>query len=137
MNHVDFHHVGSDQQYIHVRLINWGMWNNANGGQTVSPMFRQAKSNAWQWHQPEHRPTCDMLDALKVERQMRNLARRERDALVWCYVTRSKPIHACRLLGVSHQRLYDLVCSARKNIHNLLDNSQTAGINISIAREYA
>lgn len=137
MNHVDYHHVESDQQSIHVRLINWGMWNNQNGGQTVSPMFRQAKSNAWQWHLPEHRPNCDMLDAWKVEQLMRKLTRRERDSVVWCYVTRSKPIHACRLLGVSHQRLYDLVCSARKNLQKILDTVETSDINIAIAREYA
>lgn len=134
---IDFHAIAPEQSAIHDRLVNWGSWCNSNGGPTVSPMFRQAKSNAWQWHAPEIRVTCDLLDAWHVEQHMRKLPRRERDSLVWCYVTRSKPIHACRLLGVSNGRLYELLYSARNNLQKVLDIRTSIPQNVHIAREYA
>jgi hypothetical protein len=31
-------------------------------------MFRQYRSHAWQWHTSAFRPTCDLLDAVLIDK---------------------------------------------------------------------
>jgi hypothetical protein len=115
----DFHHVGDDQLDVHERLLNWARWVIPRTSSTVSPMFRQYRSHAWQWHPAEHRPTCDNLDALVIEKTMRLLPVKQRDAVRWAYVYRCTPAIAIREIGVSYVGLAQLVREARFMVCNL------------------
>jgi hypothetical protein len=115
----DFHHVDDDQLDIHDRLLNWARWVTPRTSSTVSPMFRQYRSHAWQWHTPDHRPTCDTLDALLVEKTMRLLPLRHREAVRWAYVYRCSPAIAIRELALSYDGLARYVRDGRMMVRNL------------------
>jgi DNA-directed RNA polymerase specialized sigma24 family protein len=115
----DYHRVEDDQLDIHNRLLNWARWVIPRTSSAVSPMFRNYRSHAWQWHSPEHRQTCDTLDALAIEKTMYKLPDKHRQAVRWCYVYRCTPAVAIREIGVSYVCLATLVRESRFMVRNL------------------
>ncbi len=117
---IDIARVPDHQKDMHDRLVNWALW--AKPGQSVSicPMFRQAKSNAFQWHPPEYRPTCDTLDAQYMEKAICKLPADNRKALVWWYIFRTGELAFRKKLGVTLDRLDALVVNGRQHLMNTL-----------------
>ncbi len=118
---VDFQHVEDKHKAIHERLLNWSRWVTPGRQSFVSPMFRQYRSNAWQWHTPEHRISCDIIDGQMVEKAVSKLPAPHREALRWCYVHRCSAIHACRALGVSYEGLARLIRDGRQMMCNRME----------------
>ena len=120
----DFHHVDPEHKAIHDRLLNWARWVTPRTSSTVSPMFRQYRSHAWQWHTPEFRPTCDLIDAVLIEKTVARLPRTHRETIRWAYVYRCTPAIAIRELALSYEGLARHVRDARTMLKNL--TSKTA-----------
>lgn len=116
----DFSHVEPHQSAVHDRLLNWARWVTPGSPSMVSPMFRQYRSHAWQWHTPEIRLTCDSLDAMAVEKIVAKLPAKHRDAVRWAYVHRCTPAIAIREMGVSYDGLAKLLRDGRQMLINLL-----------------
>ena len=119
---IDFSRVEPNQIAIHDRLRNWARWVTPRTGNTVSPMFRGYRSHAWQWHTPEIRETCDMLDAQAIEKTVSKLPEKHRTAVRWAYVYRCTPAIACRELGLSYDGLYRHLRDGRQMLANLVPN---------------
>jgi DNA-directed RNA polymerase specialized sigma24 family protein len=119
---VDFHRVLPEHDEVHKRLLNWArtVADHPKTGWTANPIFRMAKSNAWQWHTPQHRETVDLLDGWKVEKLVSSLTTKHRTALRWCYVKPNNPNRAAKMLGVSKVGLSDLIHQARSTVKTLL-----------------
>lgn len=119
-DYIDFHAVADLHLDIHARLENWARWvrTSPQSGWTASPMWRQVKSLARQWHVPEYRENCDLLDAHEMERQVRLLPNGHRDAIRWCYVYGGQPGKAAKLIGVSKDMLKKLVEDGRQMLKN-------------------
>lgn len=115
---VDFAHVPDNQRSAHDALLNWERWVTPRNGKRMHPMWRQSRSNAWQWHAPEIRVPVDTIFAMQVEKQVCQLPDPHRQALVWCYVVRCNPIHARNVLHVTNEGLYRLVSDARIMLRN-------------------
>ena len=115
----DFHSVDPAHQTIHDMLLNWSRWVHVGQARFVSPMFAQYRSNAWQWHTPEYRETCDPLEAQALEKLMRYLPRKQREAIKWNYVIRCSPAHARQALGCTYAELAAYVREGRQMLCNL------------------
>lgn len=118
---VDFHHVEEHQHAIDKRLHNWSRWVKPHRPSWVSPMFRMYRSHAWQWHAPEHRETCDVLDAQAIEKLVCKLPEKHRQAVRWHYVFPCEPFRMARELGVTEQALFQLVRDGRQMLMNRID----------------
>ncbi len=116
---IDFHVIPEKQQAIHARLENWASWVKPRQSWPVHPMFRQCRSNAWQWHPPEHRPTCDTQDAVKLENIIGTMPEPFRTALRWWYVFPIPPWHARKYFATTTEGLDRLVKDARTMLANL------------------
>jgi hypothetical protein len=79
-------------------------------------MFKQAKSNAWQWHTPEVRETVDIQDAMTLERMVCALPDKERLAIKWAYVLRTLPGRATRGIASSDHELFLLITNGRNSL---------------------
>lgn len=115
---VDFSHVPSNQYEIHDRLLNWAKWANGSGARNVHPMFRQYRNDYWE-------PTpaasyADTIDALAVQKTMKDVPEKHRLAVQWYYIARSNPQRMCRELGVTKAALADLVIDGRNMVKNRL-----------------
>ena len=84
----------------------------------MHPMWAKSRSNAWQWHVPEHRPTCDILKAQRTEKAVSKLPEKHRYAVRWCYVHRGHPAKAAKKAGVTIDGLYKLVRDGRQMLIN-------------------
>ena len=123
---IDFQTVEPHQDAIHERLINWADWVSVRHGTAIHPMWRQAKSNAWQWHIPEYRKTCDILDAQAIEKEIAKLPAQQRDAVRWCYVYRTHPRAAMKRLGLSAEGLLKAIRDGRQMLINRIrENTYT------------
>jgi hypothetical protein len=120
-DYIDFQRLhGQDE--IHIRLINWAryvrdhprMW-------PVQPMFQNAKTSR-QWDLSPHvKAAIDELDGLLVEKTIRNLPERNRDALRWYYVYAGIPVAKIRRhLAVTLEGLDKAVRDGRSMVNNLL-----------------
>jgi DNA-directed RNA polymerase specialized sigma24 family protein len=117
--HVDYFLVSDEQLGIHRALENWSRWVRVRPhGWQVSPMFRQYRSHAWQWHAPAIRTPVDMPAAVAMEKAVSGLPEKHRTAIRWCYVMAGHPAAMARSLGVSKQGLMDLIVSARTMLRN-------------------
>lgn len=114
MTKVDFHHVDDHHREIHTRLLNWARWVTPSSPTAICPMFKQAKSNAWQWHAPEIRETVDIQDAMRMEKQVCALPDRHRMAVKWAYVQRTRPGKKTRQIAHSDRELMGLIRDARQ-----------------------
>ena len=115
----DFNRVDPEHHEIHDRLLNWALWVTPRTPSTVSPMFRHYRSHAWQWHTPEFRPTCDLLDAVVIEKIVARLPHKHREAVRWSYVYRCTPAIAIRELALSYEGLARHVRDGRTMVKNL------------------
>lgn len=136
---VDFHKVDEHHKEIHQRLLNWASWVQVHSGGKIHPMWKNARSNAWQWHTPEHRETCDILDAQKMEKEVSKLPPDERTAIRWMYVFRNHPKAACRNLQVDAPGLMRLCRAARSKLAHICTDClpESVSDNTTNRREYA
>lgn len=118
---IDFARVEEHQHAIHDRLRNWARWVVVRPQSRIHPMFAQYRSHAWQWHTPEHRETCDLIDAQALEKVVGTLPTKHRAAVRWCYVYRCSPAIAAREIGLSYDGLYRHVRDGRQMVLNLVD----------------
>ena len=117
----DFARVEPHQIAIHDRLRNWARWCAVRPQSRVHPMWMNARSNAWQWHTPEHRETCDLIDAQALEKVVGTLPPKRRAAVRWAYVWRHSPAVMVRELGLTYDGLYRHLRDGRQMILNLVD----------------
>lgn len=116
---VDINHVPHHQREMHSRLLNWAMWVKPGQSASICPMFKTTfKSNSFQWHAPEYRPTCDVIDAQYMEKQVCKLPKKERDALVWWYVYKTGALKARKFFGETLEGLNGLVVNGRQMLIN-------------------
>lgn len=115
---VDFHHVEDHQKDIDEKLHNWARWVTPRAPSWVSPMFRMAKSNSRQWHQPEIRETCDIIGAMLMEKEVCKLPEPHRAAIRWHYVIKCGPVKACKALGLTTEGLAKTVRDGRQMLIN-------------------
>ena len=115
---VDFNHVPANQLEIHDRLCNWAKWARGSNSANVHPMFRQYRNNYW-----EPIPAmaqADALDAVAVQKVMKDIPEKHRIAVQWCYILRSSPTKFCRDLGVNKEGLMLLIVQGRTMVINRL-----------------
>ena len=115
---VDFAYVPANQYDIHDRLLNWAKWARGAGARNVHPMFRQYRNDYW-----EPAPAAsyaDTVDALAVQKTMKDVPEKHRLAVQWYYIARSNPQRMCRELGVTKAALADLVIDGRNMVKNRL-----------------
>jgi DNA-directed RNA polymerase specialized sigma24 family protein len=117
---IDFFIVPDHQLQMHGRLENWSRWvefSRKQGGKQ-HPMWAKSMSNARQWHEPEIRDATDELDGLALEKGVAMLPEKHREAVRWCYVYRSGPLHMARKLGLTKEGLMLLVRDGRQMLIN-------------------
>jgi hypothetical protein len=82
-------------------------------------MWAQSKSNAWQWHPREFRPTCDTQDAHVMEKEICKLPEKERKAIIWFYILAHMTVTTVRKgLGLTIEGLNNTIISARQMLMN-------------------
>jgi DNA-directed RNA polymerase specialized sigma24 family protein len=117
---VDYFEVAENHLAVHQRLTDWARWVRVRPhGWQVAPMFRQARSNSFQWHPPEARASVNVPEALEIEKAVSLLPEKNRDALRWCYVFPGNPAAMARKLGVSARGLMELVSTGRTMLKNV------------------
>lgn len=118
-DYIDFHSIPDHQVDIHNRLNNWASWCRVSPrAWSQHPLWKQYRSNWRQWHVPEYRPACDLLDALNIERHVRVLPRGHREAIRWYYVYGGNPLGMARQLGVTKDMLSKFVEDGRSMLKN-------------------
>jgi hypothetical protein len=129
--YVDFHRIEPQHTYIHGRLCNWRLYVHVrpDQGWRSSPMWRNVKSSAWQWHTPEHRPTCDMIDGQLLEECIRKLPHHHRFIIRWNYVYGGDPAGIARKMGMTTARMYTVLCEARTKVEYMLTYSEMCAKN--------
>lgn len=122
-DYIDYNLVEPHHEHVHARLVNWALWVRVRrySSWPQSPIFRLALSNSRQWHVPEFRPTCDLLDAHLMEREVAKLPPAHRDALRWVYVWGGGPGRIAQRLGVSKHGLQSLVREGRGMVDRMLE----------------
>jgi hypothetical protein len=113
----DFSHVEFRHERIHERLINWAKWVRPGFGAMTHPMWRGFKSSDV-FSGVESAIPIDELDAHTVEKGVSALPEKHRFAVRWCYVFRTQPFKAARLVGESQQGLADLIVAGRVMLIN-------------------
>ena len=119
-NSIDYFQMPENQAAIHKRLENWARWVKPHHTSAIHPMFRQARSNARQWHQPEIQEQIDSIDAMKVEKAVRQIPIKHAASLRWWYVKRTGERKARQELALTQQGLADMVVAARYMLTNIL-----------------
>lgn len=116
---IDLNSIPHHQREIHERLVNWAMWAKPGQGGKIHPMWAQSKSNAWQWHPREFRPTCDTLDAHEMEKAICKLPKEFKDALIWFYIYGNVSVTKARkALGATIEVLNSRVICGRQCLMN-------------------
>ena len=106
---------------IHQRLVNWGNWarDKVHYGHCMSIEHRYRSPQCW--YPPEPRPPePNLFEALDVERVMRFLPSKHREALVLRYVCRMTPEGVRRKLRVPLEDLWLLLDAASVMVTNRL-----------------
>ena len=118
---IDFAYIEPQHGDIHARLVNWGRWAEVRPSYKTCPMFRMARSNSRQWHQPEIRDTINTLDAADVEKAVSHLPPPYRDALRWFYVIKypSERVYR-RKAGLAPEGLLRVLRDGRQMLVNRL-----------------
>lgn len=119
--YVDFHVIDSSHSKVHERLLNWVRWVRVRPelGWKMAPFWRLVK---WErkGESQGFRETCDVLDAEATEKVIRDLPEPNRTAIRWWYVKASNPKKAAQELGISLERLSDIIHQTRSLLsHNL------------------
>lgn len=114
----DFHYVPNDQRAIDARLENWSRYVAVKLPGWVSPIWKLGKSNGRQWHAPEFRPACDVLDGHAMEKAVFKLPEPHRSAIRWAYVYRRHPAEFCKAQAMSKDTLAILINDGRRMLIN-------------------
>lgn len=109
----DFHHVPEAHRAIDARLENWSRYVAVKLPGWVSPIWKLGKSNGRQWHAPEFRPACDVLDGHAIEQAVANLPKLHAATLRWAYVYRGGEIPFRRKHGLTREGLAQLLHDGR------------------------
>jgi hypothetical protein len=120
--YVDFSRI--EDESTHLRLVNWARYVRDHPNMwPVQPMFRSVKTPR-QWDiNPHIRVEIDQLDGLLVEKAIRTLPDKQRDALRWYYVYSSITVLKMRkYLGLTNEGLNKAICDGRTMIKNNLHN---------------
>jgi hypothetical protein len=116
---IDLNAIPHHQKDMHDRLCNWAMWAKPGGSGKIHPMWAQSKSNAWQWHPREYRPSCNTLEAHDMEKQITKLPEKNRNALIWFYIYANvSATKARKWLGLTSDALAGTVIDARQMLMN-------------------
>lgn len=117
---VDFSRVPERHHDIDRRLQLWGRWIiDRPKPWRVSPMFRQYRSHAWQWHMPEIHVTAAPGENMIIEKAVCALPEKHRTAIRWCYVWSFVPVSVVlRELAVTRDGLAHLIDSGRDMVKN-------------------
>ena len=116
---LDFSHVPEEHKDIDKMLHNWSLWVVPSSASLSCPMFRHYRSNHRQWHLPEYRETCDVLEAMKVEKMVCSLKPLLREAVVWFYVFPAPPYKAARAMFITERELHKNLQEARESLTNI------------------
>lgn len=115
----DFTRVKPEHEAIHDRLLNWARWCRGSRGQNVHPMFRQYRNS---YFEATPARTCSgTLDAVAVQKIMKDIPEAQRIALQWFYVKPGDPKRVCVALGVNKRDLVTLIDQGRAMARNLLN----------------
>lgn len=119
---VDFSHVPTRQDAIHLRLEHWAMWVRVRPQPwKVQPMFKQYRSHAWQWERPEIQVQLNTLEATETERAVSWLPEPHRTVVRWAYVFPHIPVNAVRSqLGLTREMLARVLVDGRDMMRNRL-----------------
>lgn len=115
---VDFFYVEPRHQAIHIELENWARYVGVKRQGWVHPMWKGANSNGRQWYVPEARDEIRPLDGMEMEKAVRALPEKHREAIRWAYVYKWTPAIEARRLGVTYERLANLIRSGRVMLIN-------------------
>jgi hypothetical protein len=115
----DFHAVRPEHIAIHDALLNWvRVVRDSQTSTACQPMFRHYRSSEV-WSAPDPQIPTDTHGGWRMEKMVRNLPPKHRDAIRWAYVHRRVPPHkAARTLAVSILALGDLVHDSRSMLKN-------------------
>lgn len=114
---VDFTKVKPEHEAIHDRLLNWARWCRGSKGQNVHPMFRQYRNGYFE--ASPARSYSDTVDAVAVQKVMKDIPEPQRIALQWFYVRPGSPTRVCFALGVNKADLLELIHRGRTMAKNL------------------
>ena len=107
----DFSRVAPRHAEVDRRLALWGRWiiDRPKPWRT-SPMFRQYRSHAWQWHMPEIHVQATPGENMQTEKAVCALPEKHAYAIRWAYMAPWVPVSMVRReLGVTRQGLADLI----------------------------
>jgi DNA-directed RNA polymerase specialized sigma24 family protein len=114
----DFHAIRPEHQGIHDSLLNWvRVVRDSQFHTRPQPMFRYYRS-AEVWITPDPQIPTDSEAGWKMERSIRNLPEKHREAIRWHYVRRTDPRKQARILAVTVSVLSDLVHDGRSMLKN-------------------
>lgn len=95
-------------------LGNWARWSRARKGQGHCASIEHGYCTPNHFHPPPVHPAIDVLSALAVEREMRQMPFQHQQAIVWHYVWLAPSGYICRRLKIRHSNwewfLADAVC---------------------------
>lgn len=92
---VDFVHIPTRQDAIHLRLEHWGRWcMEKPPGWGINPMFRLYRSKVRQWEMPVIHVQALPKDNLEIERAVRWTPEPHRTILRWAYCFPWVPVGA-------------------------------------------
>jgi len=114
----DFHYVPETHKVIDERLSNWAAYVQVKSPSWVSPIWKLGKSNGRQWHEPEFRPACDVLDGNRLEIAVRALPDVHMRSLRWFYVYRYGEQKFRREAGLTRDGLVQVLKDARQMLIN-------------------
>ncbi len=119
---IDFSRVPDRHHEIDRRLLLWGRWIiDRPKPWRVSPMFRQYRSHAWQWHLPEIQVHGTPGENMATEKAVCALPEKHAYAIRWAYMAPWVPVSIVRReLAMTRQGLADLLTNARDMLVNRL-----------------
>lgn len=121
---IDFNRIQPEHEAIHERLENWARWCKGSAHGNVHPMFRQYRNS---YFEATPARTCsDTVDAVAVQKIMKDIPEAQRIALQWFYVKPGDPKRVCMALGVNKRDLVTLIDQGRAMARNLLNVKEVA-----------
>ena len=115
---VDYFYVEPHHSEIHAELENWARCVRVKRQSWAHPMWKGAQSNGRQWYTPELKADLDTLGGMQMEKDVRALPDKHREAIRWNYVYGWAPATEIRRLGVTYQGLADLIRNGRTMLVN-------------------
>ena len=115
---IDFHQVDDIHAAIHRRLENWARYVAVHPQSWIGPIWKLGKSHGRQWHAPDLKDPVNTLDGHYVEKLVRQLPEKHREAIRWSYVYKDSPARKAKQLAVNYDGLMDLVRKGRSMLKN-------------------